>query len=153
MEKINGKTVILLSGDYLTKKYIAYKLQENCPAFRVITLNDIARAMEQNLSEVNNLSRQEVVDKIVEQQQNKRNPSIIFDKETLKNIGKGKKDIVHINIVNNESDCTINIPEFNLEVKSNYFDTNETAYDLYDKAVDKITKGLYAMADEQEIEI
>lgn len=153
MEKINNETIILLSGDYLTKKYFAYKLLEIYPDFRVITLHDIARAMEQNLSEVNNISRKDVVDKIIIQQQFRKIPTIIFDKESLKNNCKGIDDVVHVNISSDEAGCTISVPELNLEIKSNNLDFYESAIDLYDKAVDNIIASLNELNNEQETEL
>ena len=150
MEKIKNDTVILLSGDYLTKKYLAYKLLEDYPDFRVITLHDIARAMEGSLSEVNNLTRKDIVDKIVIQQQRKKNPSIIFDKETLKNNCKGIDNVVHVNISSDEAYCTISVPELNLEIQSNNLDFYESAIDLYDRVVENI---LNQLADENETEL
>lgn len=150
MKHIKKDTVILLSGDYLTKKYLAYKLLEDCPDFRVITLHDIARAMEKNCSEIYNLTRKDVVDKIIIQQQRKKIPSIIFDKETLKNNCKGIDGVVHVNISSDEGGCIINVPELNMEILSNNLDFYESAIDLYDRVIEKIFNQL-AAANEFEL--
>ena len=149
MNKINDKIIILISGNYFGKKSIAYKLLDNCSDFRIITTSDINRVMEKQPA----LDRYNIIEKIIDGQQRRGIPSIIYCNRSLKNVSRNEKNIIHININEDDSKCEINIPEYNIEVVSNNENPNQTAEDLFNNVTEKLTKLLFALSNEQDIKL
>ena len=149
MNKINDKIIILISGNYFGKKSIAYKLLDKCSDFRIIATSDINRAMEKQPA----LDRYNIIEKIIDRQQRRGIPSIIYCNRSLENVSRNEKNIIHININEDDSKCEINIPEYNIEVVSNNENPNQTAEDLFNNVTEKLTKLLFALSNEQDIKL